>query len=134
MLNGAPVLLQKKYRGRRRGFHERVPAKLEREFVEEKECERDRGLKAGVYNVASTTRAVSGPEGACAGGLVHQPVLLRAKSRETRCLQGRMGGDAGGAEDQAASPGDEYEEGEHAVPEEENQIPGVEASGRNGGE
>lgn len=52
MLNGAPVLLQKKYRGRRRGFHERVPAKLDREFVEEKECERDRGLKTGVYNVA----------------------------------------------------------------------------------
>ena len=50
--NGTPVLLQKKYRGSRRGFHVHVPKKLDEQYVEEREVERDRGLATGVYNVA----------------------------------------------------------------------------------
>ena len=69
---------------------------------------------------------MSRPEGACAGGLVYQPVLLCAKSREEEGLGGGVGGDAGGAEDQTALPSDEYEEGEHAVPEEEDEVSGAE--------
>ena len=47
MANGTPVLLQKKYRGSRRGFHVHVPKKLDEQYVEEREVERDRGLATG---------------------------------------------------------------------------------------